>query len=128
MLGQRYVFGRGTEGAAVALAVKEPDPLAHAEPRDAVTELIDNSGAIAVGYHTRKFQCAIAAGAAADIGGIDPEASSRTRTSPGPAIGVGASPKVSTSGAAPVRSYQTAFIHSVPGNAPPSSRMFCPVM
>src|SRR5258705_7257195 len=72
MLGQRYVFGRGTEGAAVALAVKEPDPLAHAEPRDAVTELIDNSGAIAVGYHTRKFQCAIAAGAAADIGGIDP--------------------------------------------------------
>src|SRR5882762_4371424 len=107
MLGQRYVFGRGTEGAAVALAVKEPDPLAHAEPRDAVTELIDNSGAIAVGYHTRKFQCAIAAGAPADIG---------------------ASPKVSTSGAAPVRSYQTAFIHSVPGNAPPSSRMFCPVM
>src|SRR5258705_3258709 len=72
MLGQRYVFGRGTEGAAVALAVKEPDPLAHAEPRDAVTELIDNSGAIAVGYHTRKFQCAIAAGAAADIGGSEP--------------------------------------------------------
>src|SRR5258708_38721676 len=72
MLGQRYVFGRGTEGAAVALAVKEPDPLAHAEPRDAVTELIDNSGAIAVGYHTRKFQCAIAAGAAADIGGGGP--------------------------------------------------------
>src|SRR6202163_518097 len=42
--------------------------------------------------------------------GLTPEASSRTRTSPGPATGVGMSPKVSTSGAAPVRSYQTAFI------------------
>src|ERR1700682_556193 len=41
---------------------------------------------------------------------LTPEASSRTRTSPGPAIGVGMSPKLSTSGAAPVRSYQTAFI------------------
>src|SRR3979490_1543068 len=72
MLGQRYIFRRGTEGPAVALAVKEPDPLAHAEPRDAVTELIDNSGTIAVGYHALEFQRAIAAGAAADIGGIDP--------------------------------------------------------
>src|SRR3981189_803776 len=72
MLGQRYVFGRGTEGADVALAVKEPDPLAHPEPRDAVTELIDNSGAVAVRYHALEFPPAIAAGAAADIGGIDP--------------------------------------------------------
>src|SRR6202171_3488712 len=72
MLGQRDVFGRSTESPAVALAVKKPDPLAHAEPRDAVTELIDDAGTVAVGYHSGKFQRAIAAGAAADIGGIDP--------------------------------------------------------
>src|SRR6202165_230749 len=72
MLGQRDVFGRSTESPAVALAVKKPDPLAHAEPRDAVTELIDDAGTVAVGYHSGKFQRAIAAGAAADSGGIDP--------------------------------------------------------
>ena len=31
MLGERDIFGRGAEGAAVALAVEEPDPLADAE-------------------------------------------------------------------------------------------------
>ena len=41
------------------------------------------------------------------------------------------SPKVRTSAAGPVRSYQTARIggaYSVPGKAPPSSRIFWPVM
>jgi len=79
--------------AAVALAVKEPDPLAHAEPRDAVTELIDNSGAIAVGYHTGKFKRAIAAGAAADIGGIDPGGLQPDPDFARPAIGVETSPR-----------------------------------
>src|SRR6195256_4201361 len=68
------MFRRGAEGAAVALAVEQPDALADVQSRDAVAELIDNPGA------------------------------------------------------APRRSYQTAFTYSVPGNAPPSSRMFCPVM
>src|ERR1017187_5536662 len=59
------------ECAAVALSVIEPDPLADAKPRDAVADLVDNAGAVAVGDHAGEFQCAIAAGAAADIGGID---------------------------------------------------------
>ena len=71
MFGQRNVFGRGAEGAAVALAVEQPDPLPDAEPRDAVADLVDDPGAIAVGDHARKFHRAIAAGAAADIGRID---------------------------------------------------------
>src|SRR5450756_1224954 len=71
MLGERDIFSRGAEGAAVALAVIEPDPLAGVKPRHAVADLIDNPGAIAVGNHAGKFYRAIAAGAAADIGGID---------------------------------------------------------
>ena len=71
MLGERDIFGRGAEGAAVALAVEEPDPLTDLEPRDAAADLVDDAGAVAVGDHARKFHRAIAAGAAADIGGID---------------------------------------------------------
>ena len=71
MFGQRDVFGRGAEGAAVALAVEQPDPLADAKPRDAVADLIDDPGAVAVGDHAGIFHRAIAAGAAADIGRVD---------------------------------------------------------
>src|SRR5947209_14096202 len=42
--------------------------------------------------------------------GLTPEASSFTRTSPWPALGVGSSPQTRTSSAAPCRSYQTARI------------------
>jgi len=71
MFGQCDVFGRGAEGAAVALAVEQPDPLTNAKPGNAVAELIDDPGAVAVRYHTREFHRAIAAGAAADIGRVD---------------------------------------------------------
>ena len=71
MFGKRDIFRRGAEGAAVALAVEQPDPLPEAEPRHAVADLIDDPGAVAVGDHARKFHRAIAAAAAADIGGID---------------------------------------------------------
>ena len=92
MLGQRDIFGRGAEGAAVALAVEQPDALAELEPRHAVADLIDDPGAVAVGNHARIFHRAIAAGAAADIGGID---AGRLQPNPdlaGPATGVGMSP------------------------------------
>src|ERR1700676_2935792 len=65
------MFRRGAEGATIALAVKEPDPLTDMEACDARADLIDDAGAIAVGNHTGKFHRAIAAGATADIGGID---------------------------------------------------------
>src|ERR1700682_5208936 len=71
MLGERNILRRGAEGAAVALAVKEPDTLADAKPGDAVSDLVNNAGAVTVGYHARKFHRAVSAGAAADIGGID---------------------------------------------------------
>src|SRR6202012_2585107 len=48
--------------------------------------------------------------------GLTPDACRRTSTSPGPATGVGMSPKFSTSEAGPVRSYQTAFMHAVPAS------------
>src|SRR5437660_1374496 len=50
---------------------------------------------------------ALAAGLTA---GLTPDASSRTRTSTGPATGVGLSPRLRTSIAGPQRSYQTARI------------------
>src|ERR1700733_9808383 len=65
------MFGRGAEGAAVALSVEEPDPLTDMEARDPVADLIDDTGAIAVGNHAGKFHRAITAGAAGDIGGVD---------------------------------------------------------
>src|SRR6266478_5971574 len=42
------------------------------KPRDAVTELIDDAGAVAVGNHAGEFHRAVAAGATAGIGGVDP--------------------------------------------------------
>src|SRR4030088_2457546 len=72
MFGERDVFRRGTEGAAVALAVEQPDALADAKTRDAVADLVDDSRAVAVWDHAREFHRAIAAAAAADIGGSDP--------------------------------------------------------
>ena len=127
MLGERDIFGRGAEGAAVALAVEEPDPLTDLKPRHAVADLIDDAGAVAVGDHARIFHRAIAAGAAADIGGIDagglePDADfarsglRRRHLAEGQDIGR------RTRALVPDR------LHSVPGNAPPSSRMFWPVM
>ncbi len=71
MLGERYVFRCGAERAAVALPVIEPHPLTDLKPRDAVTDLIDDAGAVAIGNHAGKFHRAVAAGAAAGIGGID---------------------------------------------------------
>ena len=47
MFSESDMFGRGAEGAAVTLAIIEPDPLADIEPRDAITELVDDPGAIA---------------------------------------------------------------------------------
>src|SRR5258705_13992102 len=70
MLGKRYVFRRGAERAAVALPVKEPYPPTDLKPRDAVTDLIDDAGAVAVGNHSGEFHRAVAAGAAAGIGGV----------------------------------------------------------
>jgi hypothetical protein len=71
MSGKRYVFCSGAECAAVALPVIEPHPLTDLKPRDAVTDLIDDAGAVAVGNHAREFHRAVAAGATAGIGGID---------------------------------------------------------
>ena len=71
MFGERNIFSRGAEGAAVALAVEQPDPLADLQARDAVADLVDDPGAVAVRNHARIFHRAIAAAAAADIGGID---------------------------------------------------------
>src|ERR1700716_403806 len=72
MFGERDVFRRGTEGAAVALAVEQPDALAGAKTRDAVADLVDDSRAVAIWDYAREFHRAIAAAAAADIGGVDP--------------------------------------------------------
>src|SRR5690242_17592008 len=72
MFSENDMFGRRAEGSAVALPIIEPNPLADIEPRDAITELVDDPRTITVGDHTGKFHFSIAAGAATDIGGIDP--------------------------------------------------------
>src|SRR5450756_1926616 len=123
MLGERNILRRGAEGAAVALAVKEPDPLTDAKPGDAVTNLVDNPRAVTVGYDARIFNRAVAAGAAADIGGINaggfqPDAN---LASPGRRCRhVAKCQDIArrTGSLIPDR------LHSVPGHAPPSSRMF----
>ena len=71
MFSESDMFGRGAEGAAVTLAIIEPDPLADIKPPNAFTELVDDPGAIAIGDHAGKLHRAIGAGAATDIGGID---------------------------------------------------------
>ena len=127
MFGERNVFSRRAERAAVALAVEQPDALAGLEPRDAVADLVDDARAVAVRNDARIFHRAIAAAAAADIGGIDAgrlqphpdfaRAGHRRRhLAIGQHLGRGA------------RSLVPDRLHSVPGNAPPSSRMFWPVM
>ena len=63
MLGKRDVFCFGAKRAAVALPVIEPYPLTCLKPRHAVTDLIDDAAAVAVGNHAGKFHRAIAAGA-----------------------------------------------------------------
>jgi hypothetical protein len=55
MFGQRDIFGRGAEGAAVALAVEQPDALTDLQPRHAVADLVDDPGAVAVRDHARIF-------------------------------------------------------------------------
>src|ERR1700731_441201 len=72
VLGERNSFSRSSKRAAVALAVVKPDSLTHAEPRDAVADLIDNPRAIAVGDHARKLHPALAAGTAGPVSGADP--------------------------------------------------------
>ncbi|MEH2525324.1 hypothetical protein V1288_003233 [Bradyrhizobium sp. AZCC 2176] len=127
MFSERNIFGRRAERAAVALAVEQPDALANLEPRNAVADLVDDSGAVAVRNDARIFHRPVAAAAATDIGGID---AGRLQPHPdfartghrrghlaiGQHLGRGA------------RSFVPDRLHSVPGNAPPSSRMFCPVM
>src|SRR5487761_730503 len=57
--------------------------------------------------------------------GLTAETAIFTRTSPGPGSGAGISPKIRTSRAGPVFSYQQAFIHrayAMPGRAPISRR------
>ena len=57
MFGERDIFSRCTERAAVALAVEQPDALAELEPRDAVAYLVDDPRTIAVG-NTRGYSIA----------------------------------------------------------------------
>ena len=127
MFGERNVFSRRAEGAAVALAVEQPDALAGLEPRDAVADLVDDPRTVAVRNDARIFHRPVAAAAAADIGGIDagrlqphPDFAraddGRRHFAIGQHLGRGA------------RSLVPGCFHSVPGNAPPSSRMFWPVM
>jgi hypothetical protein len=71
MLGERNIFRRGAKGAAIALAVEQPDALPHFQPRHADADLVDDAGAIAVRDHARIFHRPIGAAAAADIGRID---------------------------------------------------------
>src|SRR5262249_60457569 len=76
------------EGAAVTLAVEQPHTLAGLQSRHAVAGLVDNPRAIAVRDHARIFHRAIAATAAADIGGSDTggfEAGSHLARRAGPA-------------------------------------------
>ena len=71
LLGERDIFRRSAEGAAVALAVEQPDALADFQPCHAGTDLIDDPRAIAVGDHARKAWAAIIAGAAIGVGRVD---------------------------------------------------------
>jgi hypothetical protein len=59
MLGKRNIFGRGAEGAAVALAVEQPDALTSLQARGAVADLIDDPGAVTVRNHPWVFHRAI---------------------------------------------------------------------
>ena len=68
---QRDIFRRGAEGAAVALAVEQPDTVADGEPRHAFADLVDDARAVAVRDHAWKLYRAITAAAPADIGRID---------------------------------------------------------
>ncbi|MGY4448250.1 hypothetical protein ACVWZR_002910 [Bradyrhizobium sp. i1.3.1] len=127
LLGERDIFGRRAEGAAVALAVEQPDPVADPEARYAVADLVDETRAVAVRNDARKFHRAIAAAAPADIGRIDAGglqananfawASDRRRH-----LTIGEDIRRRSCLLVPDCS------HSVPGKAPPSSKMFWPVM
>src|SRR5262245_7816325 len=127
MLGQRNIFRRRAKRAAIALAVEQPDALTEFQPRHAVADLVDNPGAVAVRDHARIFHRTIAAAAAADIGGLDAGsfqadthfAGARNRRRH---LTIGENLRRRPRALVPGRS------HSVPGNAPPSSKIFCPVM
>src|SRR5205823_1385930 len=107
--------------------VEQPDALPNLQPCDAVTDLIDDPRAVAVGDHTRKFHRAVAAATAADIGRIDPRC-----FQPHADFAVSRDRRWHVAIGQNLRRGAGAFVpdglHSVPGNAPPSSRMFCPVM
>jgi hypothetical protein len=121
------MFSSRTEGAAVALAVEQPDAVANLEPRHAVADLVDKASAVAVRNDARIVHRAIGAAAPADIGRVDAG---------------GFQANANFAGASDRRRHLTIGenvdsrscllvpdgFHSVPGNAPPSSRMFWPVM
>ena len=127
MLGKRDIFRRGAEGAAVALAVEQPDPLPGLQVRDAVADLIDDPGAVAVRDHARIFHRPIGTAAAADIGRIDAGS-----LEPNADLAWSGHRRRHLAERQHVRRRSSSLVpdrlHSVPGNAPPSSRMFCPVM
>ena len=68
---ERDVFGGGAEGAAVALAVVEPDAIAFLEALRAGADLVDDAGAVAVGDHARVFHRIGRAAAAIGVRRID---------------------------------------------------------
>ncbi len=71
LLRQRDIFRSGPEGAAIALAVEQPDALARFEPSHALADLVDDPGAIAVGDYAWVVHRPVAAATATDVGGID---------------------------------------------------------
>jgi hypothetical protein len=68
--GQGDEFGGGAEGA-LPLTVPDPDPLANARFGDAVADLVDHAGAVAVRDQARPGDLAGRALARLHVGGID---------------------------------------------------------
>ena len=67
---QRDVFGGGAEGA-LPLPIPNPDPLAEARFGDAVADLVDDAGAVAVRDEARPGDLAGGALARFDVGRVD---------------------------------------------------------
>src|SRR5215471_8700035 len=132
MLGERDVFRSRAEGSAVALAVEQPDALTWLELRHTGADLIDDAGAVAVRDHARELDSPIGATAAIDIGRVD-----AGRLEPNSHLARAGRRRGHFAGGQDLRGGTRALVpdrphvavrYSVPGKAPPSSRMFCPVM